>query len=413
VKYCLPVILLLMLKSAAIARPDHIVLGYVPSRLDAISSPDDFNYDAFTHLARAFIREQDDGTLTVPKGYFNESFEKAARAHGVKLLMSIGGGSSEADHWPALAHDPRHVQTFFDGVAKLLAEHQYDGIDIDWEPPPKRDDDGRDYTAFLKSLRARFPNILITLAMNATKTATAHFAMEDVVASVDYINAMTYSYATPSSGLATFNENLHADPDGAHTRHSVDDGMANLLETRHVPPTKLLLGINFWACRFRVDQLGDKFPPREKGYADNLIYPEVLDLLSTGKYTAMHDDVADASYLVRKGGGCVITYDDPVSVRDKCLDVLKLKCAGVIIWNVGADLAGGETPLLSAIDESFGMPKLPLSRSALEREITRLSDRPVLTNETLESLLKLDAQLRSARGTIDDEKWMSASPAAK
>ena len=369
-----------------------------------------FDYDAFTHLARAFIRERDDGSLEIPPDYFNETFEKQARAHGVKILMSIGGGSVDADHWPALARDPQHVETFIDNVAKLLADHHYDGIDIDWEPAPKTDADGRDYGAFLKSLRARFPNIVITLAMTATRTGTQHIPMDDVVASVDFINAMTYSYATPSSGLGTFNENLHDDPQGAHTRHSVDDGTQNLLETRHVPPAKLLLGINFWACRYRVDHLGDKFPSHSKGYADNITYPQVLDLLSTGKYSALHDAVADASYLVRKSGGCLVTYDDPNSVRDKCEDALKLKCAGVIVWNTGADLGSGETPLLNEIAKSFGMPTLPISRPALEREMARLSEHPVPPNSSLDSLLKLEAQLRAARGMSDDEKWMATAP---
>jgi chitinase len=395
------------------ARPNHIVLGYVPARRDAISSPDDFNYEAFTHLARAFIREQDDGSLVVPADYFSESFDKAARSHGVKLLMSIGGGSSEADHWPAIARDPQHVQIFLANIGKLLADHHYDGIDIDWEPPPMTDADGTAYADFLKSIRRRFPKIILTLAMSPTKKATAHIPMDDVVASVDFINAMSYSYATPSSGLASFNGNLHPDPQAAHTRHSIDEDMANLIDAHHVPPSKLLLGINFWAGRYRVDQLGDKFTPHTKGLADNIDYPTVIDLLGTGRYNALRDPVADSPYLVSKKGGCVITYDDPTSMRDKCQAAIQLNCAGVIIWNVGADTGGGESPLLNAIDESFGMVRLPISKSALEREIVRLGKRPVPPDSSIESLLKIDSRLRADRGASEDQKWIATAPAVK
>ena len=48
-----------------------------------------------------------------------------------------------------------------------------------------------------------------------------------------------------------------------------------------------------------------------------------------------------------------------------------------------------------------------------EREIARLSEHPVPPDETLESLLKIDAQLRSARGVEDDAKWIASAPAAK
>jgi chitinase len=405
-------LLLPLVSSTAFARPDHVVLGYVPSRRDAIASPEDFDYDAVTHLARAFIREQDDGSLKVTSDFFSPAFEKAAHDHGVKILMSIGGGSSEAAHWQALANDPKHVQTFLDNVAALLKSHpQYDGIDIDWEPPPLTDSDGKAYADFLKSVHAKFPDKILTLALTATKNGLAHIPMDEVIPSIDFFNAMTYSYAVPSSGLATFNGNLHDDPQGAHTRHSVDEGMENLVQLHHVPPAKLLLGMTFWANRYRVDHLGEKYPSHSSGFADSIEYPRALDLLTTGEYTELHDATADGSYIVRTKGGCVITFDDPNSVHDKCEKVKQMKCAGVMIWDIGADAGGGEAPLLSAIDESFGMQPLSISRPALEREVVRLSQRPLQPNLDLQSLLKIDTELRAHRARQDDAQWAASATA--
>jgi chitinase len=398
----------LLLPAMSFAKPDHLVVGYVPSRRDAYASPEDFDFDAFTHLCRAFLREQDDGSLAPDAGYFDPNFESLARSHGVKLLMSVGGASPIPDHWLNLADNPAHMRTFLDSLDQLLKEHQYDGIDIDWEPAPKNDAEGKSYVALLKAIHERFPGKMLTLALGVTKKSLAHIPMDQVIANVDLLNAMTYSYATVGSGIATFNENLHADP-AAKTRYSVDDGIANLIETYHVPPEKVLLGINFWPDRFRASHLGDTFPRGDRSYEDNIPFPEVMDLLSTGKYTPHRDDVADAPYILRNTGNCLITYDDPISVKAKCDLARQTKCAGVMIWHLGADLGSGETPLLNAIDESFGMKPTPISTSALEHEIARLSKKPAPGNLTLDALLKLDQKLRTDQAAADDAKWITGS----
>jgi GH18 family chitinase len=237
--------------------------------------------------------------------------------------------------------------------------------------------------------------------------------MDDVIANIDYLNVMCYTFTTVNTGIAAFTENLHDNTTvPGHTRASVDDAMRILLQEHHVPPAKILLGINFWATRFRVNQLGDKFPAHNREFVDNLSFPQIQDLLHTGKYTNETDPVAGSSYLVRNGGGSVIVYEDPSAVRAKCELAKQLNCAGVMIWHIGSDNGGGETPLLSAIDESFGMPKPTVSAPALQREIALLGKHPVPPGASLESLVKMDADLRAKRGAADDEKWAAGAVAA-
>lgn len=395
--------------SGAVARPDHVVLGYVPCWRDALADPADFDYDAFTHLARAFLRPRPDGTLTVAPGYFNAAFEAAAHAHGVKLLMSIGGQSATPDVWLAMARDPKHVATFLDTLAGLYAAHPaYDGVDVDWEPSPANDADGRTYAALLHAIRGRFPAKLLTVAIPSKDYAVAHIPIASVVADLDLIGVMAYDYAGPWTGRATFGANLHPDTAGpAAAAFSVDQGMANLIHHRGFPPQKLLLGMTFWGYRFRADHLGDAFPAHAKGFADFVEYPRVMDLIDTGRFTAARDDTADAAYLTRTGGGTVVTYDDPAAIRDKCKMAIQLGCGGVMIWHVGADLAGGQTPLLDAVDESFGAAVPPTSAAALRAEVARLRGKPVGDGETTESLQAADHQLRVARAKADDDRWIA------
>jgi chitinase len=399
--------------SAAQARPNHLVLGYLPYWRDNIAPPQDLDLNVFTHLARAFLRPERDGSLHPSPTYFNLAFEDSARAHDVKLLMSIGGESATPDIWLAMAREPQHVAHFLDTLAALFAAHHYDGVDIDWEPPPQNAVDGQTYLSFLQAIRHRFPGRLLTIAVEASNYGVGHLPMADVVANVDFINAMTYDFSGPWTGIASFATNLHSDSEGlAHTRVSVDDELKNLIQTHRVPAAKVLVGLQFWANRFRVDQLGDHFPLHTNGYADNIEYARVMDLLGTGRYTAMRDEIADEPYLVRNDGGCVVTYDDPKSIRDKCETAIELHCAGVMIWHAGSDLGGGQMPLLNAVAESVGLSPLPSSRTELEGEIARIGNHPVPTSVTLEALEQDDARLRNLRGQEDDDHWIAAAPAA-
>ena len=361
-----------------------VVIGYVPTWRDKVVDPATFNFDILTHLNRAFLRPNDDGTLKIEDNYFNPAFEQAARQHGVKLLMSVGGEAKNPDRWLALAREPAHVQKFLDTLDELFRDHQYDGVDIDWEPPPRSPEEGQVYLALLKSIRQRFPGKLLTVALSPKNYAVKYLPLPEVMATIDYFNAMAYDFSGPWTGTATFSSNLNVN-DAAHTQTSTAELIANLINTHNVPPGKLVVGMTFWAYRFRVDHLGDSFPKRVKGMADFIDYGQVEDLQTTGRYTLHRDDVADAAYLTRNDGGCVITFDDPQSIRDKTAFAQKMGCAGVMMWNAGADTSAGATPLLDAIAKQF--------------------DRPTMTPQ-----MASNEDARRTRGIAIDNEWVAAPP---
>jgi hypothetical protein len=110
----------LFLAIPVLARPDRIVLGYSATWRDPQTPPESYNYDAITHIARAFLVPHPDGKIEVPAGYFNESMESLARKHGVKLLMSLGGEAGNADNWLSIARNPQYFQRFCDDISDLL-----------------------------------------------------------------------------------------------------------------------------------------------------------------------------------------------------------------------------------------------------------------------------------------------------
>lgn len=394
------------------AKPDRIVVGYSATWRDADSGPECYDFNAITHLARAFLTPHPDGTIEVPPGYFNPTLESLARLHGVKLLMSLGGEASNADNWLSIARHPEYFDRFCADLAKLLNDHNYDGIDIDWEPSATTTEDGQAFNSFMSHLRARFPRQIITTALGASEYWIGHFNWKQIADNVDYVNVMTYDYSGGWGGEADFCSNLF--PASVYTPKptlSVAEGMTNLIQNHHVPPDKLLLGITFWPSRFAVDHIGDRFPVNAPGWSENITYAQAMSLLNTGAYVDFWDEKAAAPYMERKGGGSVIVYESPRSVRAKCNYAAKLGCAGVMIWHVGADLYGDQTPLMDAVADSVGAetPKLPPAvleqyTADLLDQITQLHSDSPPQHATVKDLENQWASLQDAQWTHDRPK---------
>lgn len=386
-------LLTMAFSTPAQARPDRVVLGYSATWRDPNSPPETYNYDAITYLARAFLTPHPDGTIETPDGYFNKTMESLARGHGVKLLMSLGGEASNADNWLSIARHPEYLRHFCDSLQKLLADHGYDGIDIDWEPSAVTTEDGVAYISLLKGLRARFPDRIITTALGASEYWIGHFSWKDVVDNVDYVNVMTYDYSGGWGGRAAYASNLF--PAGAYSPEptlSVEEGMKNLIENHQAPPAKLLMGLTFWPSRFSVDHIGDHFPVNGPGYSMNITCADTMCLLRTGHYAEFWDEKAAMPYLERTGGGSVVCYESPRSIRRKCDYAAKLGCAGIMIWHLGADVYEDKAPLMDALAESCGVAKQIFPPQIVEQQI---ADRE-------NQIQQMKSQLTHATAAADD-----------
>jgi chitinase len=396
-------------------RPSRVVLGYSAAWRDAICPPEEYNYAALTHLARAFLVPHSDGSIGVPADYFNKTMESLAREHGVKLLVSLGGEAENADNWLSIARNPKYLQRFYTELEPLVVQHGYDGIDIDWEPSPLTDDDGVAYTSLLKGLRARFPKMVLTTALGASEYWISHHSWKDVFDSVNYVNVMVYTYSGAWGRRAAYASNLH--PPGAYPpqpEFSVEEGMRNLIENHKAPPAKLLIGITFWASRFAVNKIGDPFPINQPGYSDDITYEQTMGLIHSGQYHEFWDEKAGMPYLERNAGGSVVCFENPQSIRLKCEYANKLNCAGIMIWHVGADLYGQHAPLMDSVAESVGAAPQRLSRGVLEAQILDLqksanvqSDAAELSELSDDETENLRLQLEKKAALMQDQLWQT------
>lgn len=345
-----------------------VVLGYSASWTDANYPPSAYDYGSLTHIARSFLQPHPDGRITASADFWNAELEKRAHQHGVKLLASIGGAAPDANHWLTMARDPKAKERFFNELEALITQHRYDGVDIDWEPSAQTDADQATFTEFMRALRQRFPQWILTTALGTGDWNAKHISWREVAANVDYINLMTYVFAGAWTGHSAHNANLQRPSDfNDGSPLSVADNVRDIIEKYGVPPEKLTVGLAFYGIQFSTDRMGQPFPERARFKGEELSYTQVQRLSEHPAYVSKWDEGARVPYLERKTGGHTLSYDDPRSIAEKCAFASKLGTSGVMIWYIGADLVRGQPVLQQALAKTYGMPITPPTLAFLQR----------------------------------------------
>ena len=246
-KLLLDLILLLSLESnAVVISAMGIVVGYSGCGQDGIYPPESYNYRAFTHIIRTGL--SDDGSIVIPDGFFNIFLEKQAHLHGIKFLAALLGSRGQgANDWLSMCRNPLAESALFNNLEKIIVDHHYDGVDIDWEPGAGNDEDQAVYTQFVKDLRHRFPKWLISVDLWAGNDFYAsHVSWKEISDLVDWINLMEYDFVTNGPRRATHNANLYTPTDPKSYGPSIDSSLSPLLGKYHFTAGKNGFGPRFF-----------------------------------------------------------------------------------------------------------------------------------------------------------------------
>ena len=58
------------------------------------------------------------------------------KKHGIKVTLALGGwNDSKGDKYSRLVNNPAARKRFIDHVIGFIEEHDFDGLDLDWEYP--------------------------------------------------------------------------------------------------------------------------------------------------------------------------------------------------------------------------------------------------------------------------------------
>ncbi len=276
------------------------VIGYFPSWV----APEGVRYRELTHINYAFAFPEPDGRLRpLPHPDRLAAIVRGARAHGVKVALSVGGWHGGDDSaFEVLAANPAARAVFVEALGALVEQHGIDGVDMDWEYPDAGES-ARHNVTLMKELRARLgPQRLLTAAVVGDGAQGAG-VLPEVFACSDFINIMAYD-----------------NDDQGQRPHSTYDYAVTCLDywsQRGLPRDKLVLGLPFYG----------KLPQRT-----------YRQLVSQDPAAPQKDEV----------GG--VHYNGLSTIRRKTALALD-RGSGVMIWEITQDTADGSS-LLRAINET-------------------------------------------------------------
>nr|XP_023029162.1 probable chitinase 10 isoform X1 [Leptinotarsa decemlineata] len=174
--------------------------------------PSDIDPDLCTHIVYGFAVLNGDQLVIKPHDtwadFDNKFYEKvtALRAKGIKVLIAIGGWNDSAgDKYSKLVNSPSARRRFIAHVVDFITEHNFDGLDLDWEYPKCwQVDCGRGpasdkpaFAEFVKELHAAFQPkgwLLSSAVSPSRRVIDAGYDVPVLSKYLDWIAVMCYDY---------------------------------------------------------------------------------------------------------------------------------------------------------------------------------------------------------------------------
>jgi GH18 family chitinase len=272
------------------------VVGYAT---DA-SIPEIIQYDKLTHINYAFLVPNNDGTFAQMSNEWKlGKIVEMAHANGVEVLISVGGWGWDAQ-FETMAADAASRARAIEFMVAFVAEHDLDGVDMDWEYPDAGQS-SENFLALMTELRAALPqDKLLTAA---------------VVSHGDY-----YGLGIPVESFTLMNfVNIMAYDGEDHGTMQQAESALDYWLGRGLPSEKAVLGLPFYSRPSEVP------------------YREIV----AGSPAASQSDELDHF-------GTANVYNGIPTIQAKTR-LAMTRASGVMFWNLDHD-AQGDLSLLAAID---------------------------------------------------------------
>lgn len=256
-----------------------------------------------------------------------------AREAGMSIIPSILNGGFDRERVATIIHDPERRAAHIDAIVQLVVEHDYDGIDIDYESLYAEDREA--FTTFIVDLAAALH------AQDKLLSTTVHPKMreggawggpqaqdwEKLGAVSDEFKIMIYDYhhgASESGPIAPLD-------------------WADLVLTyakTQVVPTKIFMGIPFYGYDW-VGSTGESIEWRQAVKRAKRYNAEVQRDENSGEAWFLYDD-----------GRHTVYYNDAQTLRGRLRMMLEKHpdIAGVSIWRLGGEDPKNWTVLNDMLD---------------------------------------------------------------
>jgi len=284
----------------------------------------------------------------------------------LKTILSIGGWG--AGGYSDAVLSPQGRERFAQSAIELMLEHDFDGVDLDWEYPTidaagidARPEDKWNFTRMMQLIRAKMNALSVltqryyhlSMAVGCGSERYAHIMeLSELASFLDEINLLSYDMRQGSSEMTGHHTNLFnnpSDPRPGSAKYAID-----LFIEHGVPIEKLVMGAAFYGRGWTGVEPGESgtglhAPSQRRDYRMSGGYTTLSDLAwqKENNFTRHWDDQAKAPYLYN--GDVFISYDDTESVACKIKYCIERGMKGLMYWEYSGDKTGA---LLRAMDQA-------------------------------------------------------------
>ncbi len=276
----------------------------------------------------------------------NPGVVKYGHEQGKLVLISLGGGGFGM--FVELTNTPEKSEAYADKVVKHVAEHDYDGIDVDWEHPTTPVH-GAQWSALMKSLRVKLDalgkqkgrKMYLTTALPPGNWSYKHNDYAVMRDCLDYLNVMAYDLGW---GTSNYHAPMYANPVDPQKVSTLSQ-LEFLEKEVKFPRSKTIIGLPFYGNYFEIDR---PFVKVDSKKWRQIWYREALQL-SEG-FKREYDPKSGGVWSWSPDHKKLVIYDSPQSIYDKTREYLKLGYGGVFCWAVDRDILPDDSqPLTDAM----------------------------------------------------------------
>ncbi|MDL2292084.1 DUF5011 domain-containing protein [Acholeplasma sp. OttesenSCG-928-E16] len=286
------------------------------------------------------------------------------RNDDVRAIFCIKGVSGTgSQNFSKVCSDGVLRTKFVKNLMDLVDEHNFDGLDIDWETA-----DGYPVVASLLNLLVRdlkgemirrqeeggSPYLLsAAIPSSGWGLVADRFDIPTLNLYLDYINLM--SYDMNSSAKTTHVSPLHISSYDGGFGFGGDYGVTTLTK-KGFDPSKIIVGASGYGKAYKVTGpskhqdlpfLGvsgtlTSITGVSGSYASGTLFLKgVQELIATGRYEIYHEYNTSGNfvgtYIYSQADGYFVTYDSDKAISEKYRYVLKTKGQGIMFWCYGED----------------------------------------------------------------------------
>lgn len=363
--------------------PNNADYNYSQGVLDGKGyDPVDVPFDKITHVNYGFmIIDPKTGKLTSNDAWadFDDTVDGGGKNYigqitdladenDVAAMVSIGGWNNSVDDlaFDIVTETPEKMDAFTDETVKFMLDHNFDGIDIDWEYPDNNDRKTK-FVALMKQLREKLTvagkendtYYQLSIAVTASHEKMEFIAPETVNDYVDNFNVMTYDFRGGFDTQTGHHSGLYATETDKDKKFNVSSAMEEYNETYNIPKNKLMVGMSYYSRGFanvETGELGSTSSGAPVGgtwddpYQPAGLMPwfQLKELEAKANedpndsLVAKWDDQAKAPYIYNADTKEFYSYDNIQSIQEKVNWTINNQYGGAIVWELGYDTTDAE-----------------------------------------------------------------------